>query len=123
MNRHIKVVCLNTALYYSSNTLTKDSLDPSNQLTWLASQLEEAQLFKRKVFIAGHVPPGTFELAGDFKWFHDQLNERYLDVIDDYSDIITAHFYGHEHTDSFRLYNGQGMLLLLIQTCLSSFKV
>ena len=58
-----------------------------------------------QVFIAAHVPPGVFELSPRFHWFHDDLNTEYLDVIDDYGEVIAAQFYGHEHTDSFRVYS------------------
>lgn len=58
-----------------------------------------------QVYIAAHVPPGVFELAPTFKWFHEDLNTEYLDVIDNYGEMIVAQFYGHEHTDSFRVYD------------------
>ena len=65
--------------------------------------------FYLQVYIAAHVPPGTFELAPAFKWFHDLLNTKYLDIIDEHNDVIISQFYGHEHTDSFRLYDATGM--------------
>lgn len=57
------------------------------------------------------MPPGVFELYPTIKWFHDNLNSKYLDITDKYSDVIMAHFYGHEHTDSLRSFDGPGLYL------------
>ena len=78
-------------------------------LLFLTRNSNKAILIFAQVYIAAHVPPGTFELAPSFKWFHEDLNHQFLDIIDNYNDIIVAHFYGHEHTDSFRLYDATGM--------------
>lgn len=46
----IKVLCLNTALYYSSNNITAaGSDDPANQFAWMVDQLEAARMMKQKV--------------------------------------------------------------------------
>ena len=49
----LRLLCLNTALYYHSNNITMltDAYDPSGQLSWLASQLEAAKLFHQKVLL------------------------------------------------------------------------
>ena len=78
-------------------------------ITLFNYKFNENNPFFVQVYIAAHVPPGTFELAPSFKWFHEDLNHQFLDIIDNYNDIIVAHFYGHEHTDSFRLYDATGM--------------
>lgn len=51
LSKKLRLLCLNTALYYHTNniTLLTDAYDPSGQLSWLASQLEDAKLAHQRV--------------------------------------------------------------------------
>jgi len=51
LSSQLKIVSLNTALYYSMNNLTiaSNNYDPSGQLMWLTSELEKAKLINQKV--------------------------------------------------------------------------
>ena len=104
---------LNTNLYYKTNF--SGSEDPCGQLLWLDSQLTAATSDKRnRIFIVAHVPPGFFERDTSFGPFFQtastndsRWNDRYIDIITRHSrnpGVIVAHFYGHTHTDSFRLF-------------------
>ena len=43
--------------------------------------------------------------------FQDRFNERYLRLVRKYSDIIVGQFFGHLHSDSFRvIYSEDGKL-------------
>lgn len=66
------------------------------------------------MYIAAHVPPGVFELSPRFQWFHADLNTEYLEVIADYGEVIEAQFYGHEHTDSFRIFGSSSKSYLCV---------
>ena len=56
-----------------------------------------------------HIPPGKFERFYQeyndqfgFPWFSDAYNDRYLELMDESSDVIAFHFYGHHHTDMIK---------------------
>lgn len=68
-----------------------------------------------QVYIVGHIPPGFDErdqaasLSNGHQFFSQKNNLRYLDLIRKYSSIIQGQFFGHLHSDSFRIvYNDQG---------------
>jgi sphingomyelin phosphodiesterase acid-like 3 len=102
-DENLRLICLNTALYYTGDQKTKDLKDPAGQLAWLRNVLELARSEGTAVYIMGHVAPGW---NGKNGWnnMHKHLNTAYLQVLSEYSNIIVAHFYGHEHSDSIRLY-------------------
>ncbi|XP_071178184.1 acid sphingomyelinase-like phosphodiesterase 3b isoform X2 [Mytilus edulis] len=103
LNPNLLVLGLNTNLYYGFNPLTQNSTDPSGQLKWLEKQLKQAQISQKKVIIISHIPPGLFELSSGLMWFSNNFNEKYVHLVSQYSGIIAAQIYGHEHTDSFRI--------------------
>ncbi|XP_046441645.1 acid sphingomyelinase-like phosphodiesterase 3b [Daphnia pulex] len=99
----LKVVILNTNLYNEPNNLTRNQDDPCGQLKWFELQLEEAQSKKSKVLIAAHIPPGYFERWIGPPFFNPGQNDRYVQLIQIYGDVILTQVYGHTHTDSFRI--------------------
>ena len=52
----------------------------------------------------GHVPPGFFEKKRGKRWFRSGFNERYLRIVQKHHRVIAAQFFGHHHTDSFRMF-------------------
>lgn len=52
----------------------------------------------------GHVPPGFFEKKRGKPWFRRGFNERYLGIVQKHHRVIAAQFFGHHHTDSFRMF-------------------
>lgn len=99
----LKVIILNTNLYNVPNNLTHDQDDPCEQLKWLEFQLKMAESKRNKVIIAAHIPPGYFERWIGPPFFNPGQNDRYVQLIQTYGDIILTQVYGHTHTDSFRL--------------------
>uniref|UniRef100_A0A672MYP1 Sphingomyelin phosphodiesterase acid like 3B n=1 Tax=Sinocyclocheilus grahami TaxID=75366 RepID=A0A672MYP1_SINGR len=98
-----RVVVLNTNLYYDQNKLTENIKDPADQFSWPLFCLTQ-------VYIIGHVPPGFFEKKRDKAWFRKEFNKRYIDLIQKYSAVIQGQFFGHHHTDSFRMfYSSKGI--------------
>ena len=105
---------LNTNVFYKSNDLVdEDDDDPLGQLSWLESQLRDCRESDTRALIFAHVPPGKFEryyqpYDGEeggygFPWFRADLNDQFLKIIDDYSDVIAGQFYGHHHTDMVKV--------------------
>ncbi len=68
------------------------------------------------MFVLAHVPPGFFERDPLHPMFSiaagANITAKYLGISTDKAnaDKIVAHFYGHTHTDSFRLFTtGHGV--------------
>ncbi|XP_046327527.1 acid sphingomyelinase-like phosphodiesterase 3b [Haliotis rufescens] len=99
----LRLVVLNSNLWYSMNKKVTGNLDPNQQLAWLRQQLTDADTAQQKVYIVAHICPGAFERLQGMSWFYPEFNKRYLDLITEHAATIAAHFCGHEHTDSFRL--------------------
>ena len=62
--------------------------------------------WKIKVYLFGHIPPGIYERHYNLNalhWYQDRFNRKYLHLVQTYSDVIAGQFFGHAHTDSFRI--------------------
>ncbi|KAM8846628.1 acid sphingomyelinase-like phosphodiesterase 3b [Synchiropus picturatus] len=100
----VRMLVLNTNLYYDQNKLTTSSIDPALQFKWADQILTEAARNNEKVYIIGHVPPGFFEKKRSKAWFTLQFNKRYIQLIQKHHAVILGQFFGHHHTDSFRMF-------------------
>ncbi|GAB6032178.1 Acid sphingomyelinase-like phosphodiesterase 3b, variant 2 [Chamberlinius hualienensis] len=115
MLNNVTIIGLNTAIYYVKNDLVNDTMDgdPLEQLLWLDETLTELSTNHSKAYITAHIPPGVFGyqvLPMGRSWFQPRYNKEFIDLIIKHSDIIIGQFYGHEHTDSFRLfYDSEGI--------------
>ncbi|KAM7383169.1 hypothetical protein PAMP_002843 [Pampus punctatissimus] len=113
-----RMLVLNTNLFYDQNDLTQDMDDPADHFSWAHQVLTEAANNKEKVYIIGHIPPGVFEKKRSKWWFTPKFNKKYLELIQKHHSVILGQFFGHHHTDSFRMfYNSEGKvrpLLLLV---------
>lgn len=108
---NVSIMALNTLIWYKNNnsTVLNDTADdPDGQFAWADEQLHEMVGKGRKVYLIGHIPPGTFERYQQkregFHWYQDRYNKRFLKLIQDHYDVIEAQFFAHHHTDSFRLF-------------------
>ncbi|CAL8358759.1 unnamed protein product [Arctogadus glacialis] len=99
-----RIMVLNTNLYYDQNKLTNNMIDPAGQFHWAEQVLTEASRNKEKVYIIGHVPPGFFEKKRSKPWFRPEFNQRYVDMVQKHHPVIQGQFFGHHHTDSFRMF-------------------
>ncbi|KFR02456.1 Acid sphingomyelinase-like phosphodiesterase 3b, partial [Opisthocomus hoazin] len=99
-----RMVVLNTNLYYDQNAETAGEEDPGGQFQWLEETLTNASRADEMVYIVGHVPPGFFEKKRGKRWFRSGFNERYLRIVQKHHRVIAAQFFGHHHTDSFRMF-------------------
>lgn len=99
-----RVVVLNTNLHYSSNLQTEGLADPGGQFQWLDEVLTNASRVGEKVFLIGHVPPGFFEKTRHKAWFRQDYNAEYLRLVQKHHRVLAGQFFGHHHTDSFRMF-------------------
>ncbi|KAL5022237.1 hypothetical protein ScPMuIL_001392 [Solemya velum] len=99
----LRIIAMNTNLYYTSNKMTKDMKDPADQFQWLEHVLSEAAANNEKVLVTGHVPPGVYA-PGGFSWMYKQFNEAFNDIMIKHSDVIVGLHFGHTHADLWSLY-------------------
>lgn len=56
------------------------------------------------MIIAAHAPPGYFERFAVIPFFNATYNSDYINLLNKHGKVIMAQIYGHEHTDSFRIF-------------------
>ncbi|KAG0950228.1 hypothetical protein G6F57_000117 [Rhizopus arrhizus] len=96
----LKLISLNTNFCYILNWWLYQQpvqKDPNGILAWLVNALQDSEDRNERVWIIGHIPPG------DGTCFHDYSN-YYSQIIDRYSHIISAQFFGHTHKDEISLF-------------------
>jgi len=76
-----------------------------------------------QVLLSGHISPGVFAQANGISWYHPTFNVRFLNLLQNYSDVITSTtIFGHEHTDGFRVvYSKQGQFISYGICCCRSY--
>ncbi|XP_041044778.1 acid sphingomyelinase-like phosphodiesterase 3a [Carcharodon carcharias] len=96
----LRIISLNSNLYYSPNKMTEGIPDPAGQFAWLENTLKKAQQSKEEVYLIAHVPPGYLPGSMDTTAMREKDNERLVQILRKYSDIIVGQFFGHTHRDS-----------------------
>ncbi|KAM3931611.1 cyclic GMP-AMP phosphodiesterase SMPDL3A [Leptodactylus fuscus] len=96
----LRIISLNTNLYYSPNKETVNITDPADQFIWLEETLKLSRQNNEKVYIIAHVPIGFLPFAAFITAMRDSFNERLVKIFRTYSDVIAGQFYGHTHRDS-----------------------
>ncbi|KAG8444288.1 hypothetical protein GDO86_009463, partial [Hymenochirus boettgeri] len=100
----LRIISLNTNLYYSPNKVTVNMTDPADQFKWLEETLQVSRQDNEKVCIHHCTCSSWFPSFGIAKRFNRALretfNERLIKLFRNYSDVITGQFYGHTHRDS-----------------------
>ncbi|MEJ1286776.1 sphingomyelin phosphodiesterase acid-like 3A [Cricetulus griseus] len=99
-NPDLRIISLNTNLYYGPNVMTLNKTDPANQFEWLENTLNSSLQNKEKVYIIAHVPVGYLPYATDTPAVRQYYNEKLVDIFRKYSSVIAGQFYGHTHRDS-----------------------
>ncbi|XP_011438303.3 acid sphingomyelinase-like phosphodiesterase 3b [Magallana gigas] len=99
----MRILALNTNLYYTSDKVTTHMDDPADQFVWMEGILMQARRDHEKVLVTGHVPPGI-AAEGGRPWFYQHFNTRMVHILQQYSDVIIGLHFGHEHADTFRLF-------------------
>jgi len=107
-SQNLRFIVLNTNLYYHDKF--SSGPDPCGQLNWFNETLIASD--QEKVFIVAHVPPGSYEKSPGRSNFNTpeefvtDIHKRYIQLVTDPSNVdkISAHLYGHLHTDTFRVF-------------------
>ncbi|KAL8577172.1 hypothetical protein ACOMHN_063431 [Nucella lapillus] len=108
VSRGLRIVALNTNLYYTSNKQTPGISDPSDQFQWFRSVLQNARNASEKVIVTGHIPPGV-HTPTRVVWFQQEFQQPMQSVLQDFTDVIVAMHFGHDHHDGFKVfYDKQG---------------
>ena len=97
----LRLVVLNSVLYYSANPHTANSStlkDFGGQLAWLRSTLARAEAAGERVLVATHIPP-VVDLAAP-QW-QPYYQEQLAQALAPHADLLLGVVCGHDHTDSF----------------------
>jgi sphingomyelin phosphodiesterase acid-like 3 len=107
-----RIIGLNS-IYFSTNYYSATGDPGQQELDWLEKQLAKSQQANEHVWILQHIPPGINvystqhnsspeKISVSLLW-KKSYNDRYLDILQRYSQIISASFAGHTHMDDFRM--------------------
>ncbi|XP_036104414.1 acid sphingomyelinase-like phosphodiesterase 3a [Molossus molossus] len=99
-NLNLRIISLNTNLYYGPNIMTLNKSDPANQFEWLENTLNTSQQNKEKVYIIAHIPVGYLPFSQNTTAMREHYNEKLINIFRKYSNVIAGQFYGHTHKDS-----------------------
>ncbi|KAG7262718.1 hypothetical protein CRUP_032285 [Coryphaenoides rupestris] len=94
----LRVLSLNTILYYGPDKATVNASDPAGQYQWATGHSGESCTEPGDV---GYLP-----FARDVTAIRRQHNERLVAIFRKYSHVIAGHFYGHTHRDSLMVLLG-----------------
>ena len=95
-------------------TCQKSFVDQLIEMSWNILQ----------VIIFGHSPPGKYERSFQVSkgastsidhnsnqwsqhWLQERFNHRYLEFVRKYSKLIVGQFFGHQHSDTFRIFRDE----------------
>ena len=113
-----KLISLNTN-FLSAKCPPDQSVNGEKVLSWLENELESARKNNEKVWLINHIPPGVdvytttahHDPAKPLKtavlFMTKKYNDKLISIIEKYSDVITACFSGHIHTEDFRVYKSE----------------
>lgn len=99
----IRILALNTNLYYTSDKVTAGLTDPADQFSWMENVLASSNASNEKVIVTGHVPPGMAPPLGT-RWMYEDFHQKLNSILYKYSNIIIGMHFGHEHNDNFRVF-------------------
>ncbi|KAK0180254.1 hypothetical protein PV327_005918 [Microctonus hyperodae] len=95
---NFRIVSINMNYCNNKNWwLLLNSIDPVDELQWLVSVLDKAEIIGEKVHIIGHIPPGHSDCLK--VW-----SKNYYRIINRYESTIVAQFFGHTHYDEFQVF-------------------
>ena len=95
----------NTVDIKTKNQYEKDiKFDPFGQHQWLENILEKLRSNKKKVYITGHIPPMvmSYPPALGINLMYETHVHRFYNLVSQYNDVISGHFFGHVHSNEIR---------------------
>ncbi|KAF7690498.1 acid sphingomyelinase-like phosphodiesterase 3a [Silurus meridionalis] len=121
----LRLVSLNTNLYYSPNKVTVNMSDPAGQYQWLQDTLELSKQSMEKVYVIAHVPVGYLPFAKSTTAMREGDNEKLVEIFRNYSDVIQGQFYGHTHRDSMMVlldYTGKPVNSIFVTPAVTPYR-
>lgn len=103
--KNLQIIVLNTAFFCHFHVLSKLD-DPAGQWTWLTLELVKARNAQKKVYLLLSATPGVATTFNN-RMFTAKHNERYINVVQTFSDVITGQFGGYEDGDKFHIFHNQ----------------
>ncbi|MBN3303245.1 ASM3A phosphodiesterase, partial [Amia calva] len=122
---NLRLISLNTILYYSPNNETLNITDPAGQFEWLEETLVTSRQSNEKVYVIAHVPVGYLPFARGITAVREHFNERLVGIFREFSDVIAGQFYGHTHRDSIMVLldqQGQAVSSLFVTPAVTPIK-
>jgi len=100
-----RLVFINTQFQNPLNfwLVSTPDTDPGQQLAWLEDVLGKAQNAGEKVLILGHIPPGI-DTSDSMETSTGDYNAGLVKIVDRFNATIVGQFYGHTHTDHFKIF-------------------
>uniref|UniRef100_A0A673LUZ1 Sphingomyelin phosphodiesterase acid like 3A n=1 Tax=Sinocyclocheilus rhinocerous TaxID=307959 RepID=A0A673LUZ1_9TELE len=93
----LRLVSLNTNLYYSPNQVTVNMTDPAGQFQWLQGTLELSRQKMEMVSLCNC--SRSLPYAINTTAVRESYNEQLVKIFRNYSDVVQGQFYGHTHRD------------------------
>ncbi|KAJ7255864.1 sphingomyelin phosphodiesterase [Mycena haematopus] len=97
---NLRIISINTVYWYKQNFWLYDSdtpvPDPRSILEFMVHELQAAEDAGQRVWIIGHMPPGSQDVFSDQSNYYNQVLQRYYN-------IIAGQFFGHTHYDQFEI--------------------
>ncbi|KAI5703350.1 hypothetical protein M8J75_010701 [Diaphorina citri] len=98
----VRLVALNTNLFSNNPLNSKEELEA--QWKWFETIMTKSEKNNERVFIIGHMAPGADEKQFDaLPSFSEKYSTKYLRLIRKHAAIIVGQFFGHLHSDTFRI--------------------
>ncbi|KAL1459813.1 hypothetical protein WDU94_011767 [Cyamophila willieti] len=98
----VRLVALNTNLFSNHILDSKEELEA--QWKWFETIMNKAEKNNEKVFIIGHMAPGADERQFDaLPGYSEKYSAKYLRLVRKHASIIMGQFFGHLHSDTFRI--------------------
>ncbi|KAL4154878.1 hypothetical protein PRNP1_006992 [Phytophthora ramorum] len=103
LDENLIVITLNTLPYSPSHLPdTSNMPDPFEQFEWLNASLAELRTSGKLAYIVGHIPPIIDSYSGAPMW-NETYIKTYKQIVNEFTDVIKAQFFGHVHSIEFRL--------------------
>ena len=103
--KNLRLIVLNTTML-STGAINTTPNEADAQLNWLNEQMRSAEQAGDSVLIAMHVPFGNIiQNANPVNYLISSYNQKLLEIIGDYNDIIIGMIGGHEHLVELKVLN------------------
>eukprot|EP00944_MAST-04C_sp_MAST-4C-sp1_P009242 g9242.t1 len=103
----LTIIVLNTVLYSVRHNPKMSNAgqveDPMGQFAWFDETLGKLQQDNVFVWIVGHIAPGYESFAMEPMW-PNVYTRKYVSIVTKYARIVKAQFFGHEHLNTYRLF-------------------